>query len=114
MEQLSQTEAVMKNLLENTNVGSIFLDNQLRILRFTSEASKVVNLIASDVGRPLAHTVSNLLDENLVADAGRVLETLEPVEKEIESKDRNWYLVRIMPYRALHQEVTGIVITFDP
>ncbi len=112
MEQLSQTESVMKNLLENTNVGSVFLDNQLHLLRFTSEAAKVINLIPSDVGRPLAHTVSNLLDGDLVADAGRVLETLEPVEKEIESRDHNWYLVRVMPYRALHQEVTGIVITF--
>ncbi len=93
-------------------MGSVFLDDQLRLLRFTSEAAKVINLIASDVGRPLAHTVSNLLDENLVADAGRVLESLQPIEKEIESKDHNWYLVRVMPYRALHQEVTGIVITF--
>src|SRR5208337_224228 len=76
MEQLSQTEAVMKNLLENTNVGSVFLDDRLHLLRFTSEAAKVVNLIASDVGRPFAHTVSNLRDEDLPADAGRVLETL--------------------------------------
>ena len=74
----------------------------------------MINLVASDVGRPLAHAVSNLLDEDLVADAGCVLETLEPVQKEIQSKDHNWYLVRVMPYRALHQEVTGIVITFDP
>ena len=111
MEQLSQTETVMKNLLENTNVGSIFLDNQLRLLRFTSEASKVINLIASDVGRPLAHIVSNLLYD-MVADAGRVLGTLESLQKEVESKDHNWYLVRVMPYRALREEVTGIVITF--
>src|SRR5208282_5002493 len=110
--QLSQTEAVMKNLLENTNVGSVFLDDRLHLLRFTSEAAKVVNLIASDVGRPFAHTVSNLRDEDLPADAGRVLETLQPLEKEVESKDGSWYLVRVMPYRALREEVTGIVITF--
>jgi len=112
MEQLSQTDAVMKNLLENTNVGSIFLDNQLHLLRFTSEAAKLINLIASDAGRPLAHIVSNLLREDLVADAGVVLETLQPLEKEVESKDGGWYLVRVMPYRALRQEVTGVVITF--
>jgi two-component system, chemotaxis family, CheB/CheR fusion protein len=84
----------------------------LKIQRFTSEVAKVINLIPSDVGRPLAHTVSKLVGDDLVADAGRVLETLEPLEKELETKEGAWYLARVMPYRALHDEITGVVITF--
>ncbi len=112
IEQLSQIETVMKNLLENTNVGTVFLDTQMNIVRFTAEATKVINLIPSDVGRPLAHTVSNLLYDGLVTDARQVLQDLSFKEMDVRSRDGNWYLVKVMPYRAPDQTVEGIVITF--
>ena len=112
IDQLSETENVLKNLLDNTNVGTVFLDEKLKIIRFTAEAVKVINLIPADVGRPLAHIVSNLQDVDLVADAQDVLDTLLFTEKEVRSKSGAWYLMRIMPYRAPSQTVEGVVLSF--
>jgi two-component system CheB/CheR fusion protein len=110
--QLSDTENVLKNLLDNTNVGTVFLDEKLKIVRFTAEAVKVINLIPTDVGRPLAHIVANLKDVDLVSDAQDVLDTLLFIEKEVRSKGGASYLMRIMPYMAPNQKVEGVVLSF--
>ena len=110
--QLSQTENDMKNLLDSTNIGTIFLDDDLRIKRFTQSATKVVNLISSDVGRPLSDIVSKLSYKNLITDAQQVLETLSYKEAKVESSDKKNYLMRIMPYRTFENIIDGVVITF--
>ena len=69
IEQLSRAEGDMKNLLDSINVGSVFLDSEMKIKRFTTDITSVINLIASDIGRPLGHIVTNLEDVDLVADA---------------------------------------------
>ena len=112
IDQLSDTENVLKNLLDNTNVGTVFLDENLKIIRFTAEAVKVINLIPTDVGRPLAHIVTNLQYEDLIANAQEVLDTLLFKEKEVRSKNGTWYLMRIMPYRAPNQTIEGVVLSF--
>jgi two-component system CheB/CheR fusion protein len=112
IDQLSETESVLKNLLDNTNVGTVFLDEKLKIIRFTVEAVKVINLIPADVGRPLAHIVTNLHNVDLVGDAQDVLDTLLFTEKEVRSKRGDWYLMRIMPYRAPNQTIEGVVLSF--
>ena len=110
--QLYQTENDMKNLLDSTNIGTIFLSNDLHIKRFTQSAVKVVNLIPSDVGRPLSDIVSKLNYKNIIGDVQHVLDTLVYKETEVATNDNKIYLMRIMPYRTLDNMIDGAVITF--
>jgi two-component system CheB/CheR fusion protein len=112
IDQLSLAEADMKVLLENTEIGIIFLDRRLRIERFTSEAKKAFNLIPSDVGRPLHDIRSNLEYDDVEKDAEEVLESLQKKEIEIQTKDGEWYLMQIVPYRSAANKIEGVVLTF--
>jgi two-component system CheB/CheR fusion protein len=102
----------MKNLLDNINVGTIFLDNHLIIKRFTREAIRVYRLAPSDVGRPLADIKSKLEGEDLLGDAQGVLETLVPVAREVRAIDGTWFLARVQPYRTVDNMIDGVVLTF--
>ena len=110
---LSQTNNDMNNLLAGTGVGMIFVDHQLSIQRFTPAITQVINLIQSDVGRPVGDIVSNLTEyNNLVEDVQQVLDHLVPKEIEVETKLGKWFLLRIRPYRTLENVIEGAVITF--
>ena len=110
---LSRANNDMNNLLSGTGIGTVFVDHQLRILRFTPAASAIINLILSDVGRPVNHIVSNLVGyDQLVADTQAVLDTLVPKEVDVQSTDDKWYRMRILPYRTLDNVIEGAVITF--
>ena len=110
---LSRANSDMNNLLAGTGIATVFVDFQLRILRFTPTASAIINLIPSDVGRPVAHIVSNLVGyTSLLADARAVLATLIPKEAEVQTLDGQWYTLRILPYRTLDNVIEGAVITF--
>jgi len=103
----------MNNLLAGTGVGTVFVDHQLRIRRFTPAATQVINLIQSDIGRPVEHIASNLVGYNsLVEDLQSVLETLIPLEVEVQSKLGEWFLLHISPYRTLENVIEGGVISF--
>ena len=102
----------MKNLLNNTGIATLFLDNELRIKRFTVQAKKIINLIASDAGRPISDIVSQLEYKNLRTDATEVLQTLVFKEIEVRAQDWSWYQMRIMPYRTADNVIDGLVITF--
>ncbi len=110
---LSQANNDMNNLLAGTGIATIFVDLGLRILRFTPTATRIINLILADVGRPVGHIVSNLVGyERLVPDAQAVLDTLVPKEMEVQTKAGVWYAMRIQPYRTLDNVIEGAVITF--
>jgi two-component system CheB/CheR fusion protein len=110
---LSRANSDMNNLLAGTGMGTVFVDFQLRILRFTPAASAIINLISSDVGRPVAHIVSNLVGyTSLVADIHAVLNTLMPVQREVQTPEAQWYTLRIQPYRTLDNVIEGAVISF--
>ncbi len=110
---LSRVNNDMNNLLAGTGIGTIFVDHRLCILRFTPTATRIVNLIPSDVGRPVGHIVSNLSGyDSLVADVNDVLETLVPRELQVQTIDGKWYTMRILPYRTLENTIEGAVITF--
>ena len=113
IEQLTDTQNDMKNLLENVNVGTIFLDERLAIKRFTRDAVKVYRLAASDTGRPLADIRSNIPDDDLIPDAQGVLDTLVPREKQVRTSGNEWYQVRIIPYRTYENVIDGVVMTFS-
>ncbi|MBN1263854.1 MAG: PAS domain-containing protein [Anaerolineales bacterium] len=110
---LSRANNDMSNLLAGTGIGTIFVDYQLRILRFTPAVVKIINLISSDVGRPVGHIVSNLVDyDRLVTDVQEVLDTLVAKELEVQTIEGKWYTLRIQPYRTLDNVIEGAVITF--
>jgi two-component system CheB/CheR fusion protein len=110
---LSRSNNDMNNLLAGTGIGTIFVDHHLRIQRFTPSVTQVINLILTDVGRPVGHIVSNLTGyDRLVADVRAVLDTLAPREVEVQSQAGAWYLLHIRPYRTLENVIEGAVITF--
>ncbi len=111
---LSRANNDMNNLLAATDIGTIFVDDELRIQRFTPAATRAVNLILSDVGRPLGHLVTNLVGyDRLVADVQAVLDDLAPREVEVQTREGVWYLLSIRPYRTLENVVEGAVIAFS-
>ena len=111
--ELSQVSNDMNNLLAGTGVGTIFVDHKLCIQRFTPAATSAINLIPTDVGRPLGHIVSNLISyASLVDDVQEVLATLKTKEFEVQSLSGDWFLLCIRPYRTLENVVEGAVITF--
>ena len=110
---LSRSNNDMNNLLAGTGIGTVFVDHQLRILRFTPAAAQIINLIQSDVGRPVAHIVSNLVGyDRLVADTQAMLDTLIPREVEVQTTSGQWYTMRIQAYRTLDNVIEGAVISF--
>ena len=112
LDALSDAHDDLQNLLNSTEVATIFLDNDLRIKRFTSEAKRVSNLIAIDVGRPLSDIVSKLTYDRLLEDAQDVLQTLVVKEREVQAADGSWFFMRILPYRTAKNTIDGLVLTF--
>jgi two-component system, chemotaxis family, CheB/CheR fusion protein len=102
----------MKNLLDSTDIATLFLDKDLNVRRFTALATKIIKLIPSDVGRPITDLTSDLRYPELARDAREVLRTLTAAEKPIATRGKRWFTVRIMPYRTLDDHIDGVVITF--
>ncbi|MHB8894894.1 MAG: PAS domain-containing protein [Candidatus Geothermincolia bacterium] len=102
----------MRNLLDSTEIVTVFLDGELRVRRFTSGANKIFKLIAGDVGRPLTDITSTLRYPELPEDAREVLRTLVFSQKSVAASDGRWFSVRIMPYRTVENVIDGLVITF--
>jgi two-component system, chemotaxis family, CheB/CheR fusion protein len=109
---LSQANDDMTNLLNSTEIATVFLDNDLRIKRFTASATRVIKLIWSDVGRPIGDLASELRYDTLVADATAVTRTLIRLERELLSNNGKWYLMRMVPYRTTDNVIDGLVMTF--
>ncbi|MEI8291972.1 MAG: chemotaxis protein CheB [Verrucomicrobiota bacterium] len=98
VDELSRTSNDMKNLLDSTDIATLFLDRDLNVRRFTPQATKIIKLIAADAGRPITDLATDLHYPELVADAREVLRRLASVEKSISATDGRWFTVRIMPY----------------
>jgi two-component system CheB/CheR fusion protein len=112
LDELSQASNDMKNLLDSTNIATLFLDRELNIRSFTPQTSTIIKLIPADVGRPFTDLASELRYPSLESDAHGVLRSLTPIESEIGARNDRWYTVRIMPYRTLDDRIDGLVITF--
>ncbi|MCB2408684.1 CheR family methyltransferase [Hymenobacter lucidus] len=118
MQYLSKTEELslaandMKNLLDATEIATIFLDNDMIIKRFTPSVGRIIKLLPSDAGRPITHFANNLRQENLAADIQQVLDRLVGFESNIQTTTGEWYAMRILPYRTLDNYISGTVITF--
>src|SRR5215472_7473998 len=113
VDELSRANSDIANLLESTQIATIFLDRQLAIKSFTPAAKEVFRFVESDTGRPISHVRSRLKLDTIDEDAERVLRTLATIEKRVESGDSNArYIMRMMPYRTVDNVIAGIVITF--
>jgi two-component system CheB/CheR fusion protein len=111
--ELSQSNNDMNNLLAGTGIATIFLDLQLRILRFTSATSKIMNLILSDIGRPVSHLALNLINyDHFLEDTQSVLTNLTPKGIDVQTTDGKWFAMHIQPYRTIDNVIEGVVITF--
>ncbi|MDP1591192.1 MAG: PAS domain-containing protein, partial [Prosthecobacter sp.] len=112
VQELSCSSNDMKNLLDSTDIATLFLDRHLNVRRYTQQAAKIIKLIPGDVGRPITDLVSDLDDPTLAADVREVLRTLVPSEKPVSAPHGRWFTVRIMPYRTMDDRIDGVVITF--
>jgi two-component system CheB/CheR fusion protein len=113
LEELSHANNDMNNLLAGTGIGTVFVDHALLIQRFTPAATQIINLIQSDIGRPISDIVMRLdADRDLVSEIEAVLDTLVPHEAEVRTKGGVPYLMRIQPYRTTENVIEGAVLTF--
>lgn len=112
LQDLSRTNNDMKNLLSSTDIATLFLDNDLNVRWFAPQTAEIIQLIPSDVGRPITDLVSRLDYSRLAQDTREVLRTLVPLKKDIPSSDGRWFSVRIIPYRTKESMIDGLVITF--
>jgi two-component system, chemotaxis family, CheB/CheR fusion protein len=110
---LSRSNNDMNNLLAGTGIGTVFVDHKMLVQRFTPAAVQLINLIPTDVGRPVSHIVSNLIGyDRLIEDVQAVLDSLSPREAEVQTREGLWFLLRIRPYRTNDNMIEGAVITF--
>ncbi|HZQ18276.1 MAG TPA: chemotaxis protein CheB [Terriglobales bacterium] len=110
--ELDHSNSDLQNLLNSTHIATIFLDRDLRIKNFTPAIESVFRLISSDIGRPITDLAAQFVELNLVEDIKEVLGTLSPHERELTGVQGRHYLMRILPYRTIHDVIDGVVITF--
>jgi two-component system CheB/CheR fusion protein len=111
VDALARASDDMENLLNSTDIATLFLDRFLHVRRFTTRAVNVIKLIPSDIGRPVSDLRTDLRAD-IAADAAQVLRTLMFQEKDVEASGNRWFRVRIMPYRTQDSRIDGVVITF--
>lgn len=112
LDDLALAQSDMHNLLNSTEIATLFLDPQLNVRRFTEHMTRIVHLRDSDIGRPLSELANTLIYPQLHQDAQQTLRTLASSEKQIATTDGHWLNVRIMPYRTVADVIQGVVITF--
>ncbi|MCI3920608.1 PAS domain-containing protein [Paenibacillus sp. TRM 82003] len=112
IQELTELNNDMDNFLSSTKIGTIFLDTNMCVRRFTPAVTKEIHLLEIDIGRPISHIKHHFDYDDFLNDAKKVLQSLAPVEKEVYSTSGRWYSMRILPYRTAEQFVQGTVITF--
>ncbi len=112
IDELSRTSNDMHNLLNSTDIAILFLDEGLKVRRFTNQVTSIIKLIPGDTGRQITDLVSELEYPSFAADTRDVLRTLVFKETQVPTHDKRWYIVRIMPYRTMENKIDGVVITF--
>lgn len=111
MEELTRVSDDLKNLLNGTDIATVFLDGELRVRRFTTGATRLFKLIPGDVGRPLSDVVNVLVDLDLAREAREVLRTLVFSQKQVAAEGGGWFEVRVLPYRTVDNRIDGVVMT---
>jgi two-component system CheB/CheR fusion protein len=113
VEELSRANSDIANLLESTQIATVFLDRGLTIKSFTPAAKDVFRLVESDTGRPITHVRARFTLDTIQEDAERVLRTLGSIERQVQSTHNGArYVMRVLPYRTVNNVISGVVITF--
>lgn len=112
LDELSLINNDMRNLLNSTEVATVFLDKELKIRRFTTQAAKITKLIPGDIGRPVSDIACDLLYPKLCEDAREVLRKLGSMEIPLRTREGTWYSTRITPYRTLDDRIDGVVVSY--
>ncbi|HUP56389.1 MAG TPA: PAS domain S-box protein, partial [Bdellovibrionota bacterium] len=113
VEELDESNSHLQNFLQSAQVPILFLDQKFRVQKFTPPATRIFRLIPGDIGREIIDISSNLEESDLVADFERVLETLQPIERELSSRGGDMsYIMRVGPYRTINNVIDGVVVTF--
>jgi two-component system CheB/CheR fusion protein len=112
LDDLAEAHSDIRNLLNSTDVATLFLDRHLHVRRFTERARRIISLRDTDIGRPLGELASRLDYPSLEDDVREMLRTLMPCEREVRSRDGAWYSARILPYRTQDEVIDGAVLTF--
>jgi two-component system CheB/CheR fusion protein len=112
VDELSRANSDLSNLMASTDIGTIFLDRDLNIKRFTPKARELINIIPSDVGRPIRDLTHRLHSGDWLLDTVEVLHSQGTLEREVSAANGRYYLARVTPYRTLEDRVDGVVLTF--
>jgi two-component system CheB/CheR fusion protein len=112
IEEETQATNDILNLVNSTDIGTLFIDRESRIKLFTPRVRDVFSVIASDLGRPLSDIASTLEEADLSADLALVLDRLQSLEREVRARHNRWYLMRLIPYRTADNRIDGVVLTF--
>jgi two-component system CheB/CheR fusion protein len=112
IDQLTLAGTDMANLLNSTNIATLFLDKGMLVRRFTTPMGSIIKLRDGDVGRPVTEIASTVNLADLATDAEEVLRTLAAAEREVAASDGRWFTVRVMPYRTHDDRIDGVVLTF--
>ncbi|HEU4328935.1 MAG TPA: PAS domain-containing protein [Roseiflexaceae bacterium] len=112
VEEISLINADLQNLIAAIDIGTLFLDRELCVRRYTPQVEELFNLIPADHGRQLMHLTHQLRYDQLLGDIKQLLEQLSPVEREVQHADGRWFLVRLRPYRTADHRIDGVVLTF--
>lgn len=112
VDELVRLSVDLHNLLAATEIATLFLDRDLRILRFTPRVTDLFNVRLPDRGRALSDLSNRIPGASILEDAQQVLDSLVPIEREVEDEAGRWYLTRVLPYRGADNRIEGAVITF--
>jgi len=112
VEETAKVNDDLQNFIASTDIATIFVDQGLRIKRFTPRATDIFNIIPGDVGRSLLDITSRLDYPELTEDATAAFESLRVIEREVRTDDGRWYAMRVLPYRTAENRIDGAVLTF--
>src|SRR4030095_11365381 len=112
IEELGLANNDFQNLINSTDIAAIFLDRSLRVKLSTPRAQDIFNLLVTDFGRRLSDITTKIIYAPLHEEIVQVLERLQTIEREVESSDERWYLMRILPYRTTDDRIDGVALTF--
>lgn len=112
IEELTELNADIDNLMKNTHIGTLFLDRNLTIRKINDLGSRLTNILPGDLGRPVHHFSFEHLYKGFIIDLFEVVDTIQPIDKEVRDNAGNWYLMRIRPYRTIENAIDGIIVTF--
>ncbi|WP_051560580.1 chemotaxis protein CheB [Clostridium beijerinckii] len=111
LQELADLNNDMTNFLNSTTIGTLFLDINLRVRKFTPAIAKEINLIEQDIGRPIGHIAHNFKNEDLIEISRNVMDNLISVEKEIKSISNKWYILRYSPFLTNENVIKGVVLS---